>query len=228
MGHGRGRNTAAIWREVSAEVGRDDARSSRSRQTVLVVAVLMFLPPSTRASRAISQSDAAGAPGRGRNDASMSAGQARPGDPVNAANPTLPSQRQTATTYPMLTGPPLRVALLHFRPRSRARPVVPFIAAYTSRAMATQPSLKAAEDFLSFVNNSPTRMLFLRLKQRPALTVNSLPRCQGVQGPAGEGGLQADQGELCPSPHPDRARQPAWELLYDLQIGQKRIGSGTK
>jgi hypothetical protein len=55
--------------------------------------------------------------------------------------------------------PPLRVALLHLTLRPCPRlATVPFISTRTLRTMATQPSLQAANDFLSFVNNSPTRM----------------------------------------------------------------------
>ncbi|KAL5410036.1 hypothetical protein PMIN03_005614 [Paraphaeosphaeria minitans] len=51
---------------------------------------------------------------------------------------------------------PLRAALLHTGPRSSTRVALPFIPSFTARIMSTKPSLAAANDFLSFVNNSPT------------------------------------------------------------------------
>jgi hypothetical protein len=57
----------------------------------------------------------------------------------------------------MLPSPKLRITLLHLAPKT---PLVVSHSEFISsriRTMATKPSLKAAEDFLSFVNASPTR-----------------------------------------------------------------------
>ena len=93
--------------------------------------------------------------------------QMRPAPPAGAgamhhrwavATPHPGRKLQTLTAYPMPVAPPLRAALLHFRQRSCPRIVVPFISPCTLRTMSSQPSLQAANDFLTFVNNSPTRM----------------------------------------------------------------------
>jgi len=58
---------------------------------------------------------------------------------------------------------PPRVGLLHLphlRPVRLALTVPVALLLNPARNMSTKPSLEAAEDFLSFVNASPTRMLF--------------------------------------------------------------------
>ena len=58
----------------------------------------------------------------------------------------------------MLPSSKLRITLLHCAPTSPlAVSHSTFISSHI-RTMSTKPSLKAAEDFLSFVNASPTRM----------------------------------------------------------------------
>lgn len=60
-------------------------------------------------------------------------------------------------TYPMLRGQPTRATL----PQSFSVTTLPLALSCALRTMSTKPSLKAAEDFLSFVNASPTRMFSL-------------------------------------------------------------------
>lgn len=87
----------------------------------------------------------------------------RPGQgrdcPAAQSNPTL-LDRRADHVQSML--PPPRAALLALRLGPRSCSCVAFPLLPTTRAartMSTKPSLKAAEDFLSFVDASPTRML---------------------------------------------------------------------
>ena len=57
----------------------------------------------------------------------------------------------------MLPSSKLRITLLHLAPTTPLVVSHPNFILSRVRTMATKPSLKAAEDFLSFVNASPTR-----------------------------------------------------------------------
>lgn len=116
-------------------------------------------------------------------------------DPAPASLPTphtglFPDR----ATSPMPRGPRLRAALLHLRPTCCAVTTAPFVLTSALRTMSTKPSLKAAEDFLSFVNASPTRtsLAVNDLQVASMLTAGSLSCREISQRAAGEGRLQAD------------------------------------
>lgn len=94
----------------------------------------------------------------------------------------------------------LQASLL--RVTSTTRPIVhvytPLLLSCALTTMAAKPSLKAAEDFLSFVNASPTRMSPL-VCFRPDVdkSPTSFPCCQVSERALGKGRLQADQGMCC-------------------------------
>jgi hypothetical protein len=89
-----------------------------------------------------------------------------------------------SATCPMLRTPTLRVLLLHSRPAYTCISTTLNISSCALRTMSTKPSLEAAEDFLSFVNASPTRMCATskRCAYRCGLTSNySFSCCQVSQ-----------------------------------------------
>jgi hypothetical protein len=97
-------------------------------------------------------------------------------NPATASHPNptppRPSCRPPAQYMPISSR--LQRTLLYPRAISLA-----FVQTTCDRAMSTKPSLAAAEDFLSFVNASPTRMLALYTVSACAIIdPSSLPCCQ--------------------------------------------------
>jgi hypothetical protein len=83
-----------------------------------------------------------------------------PCDGLSALPHTATTLFKTARPNPMPIATSLHHTLLHPSPPARTLAFIPTIFALSrARTMATKPSLAAAEDFLSFVNASPTRML---------------------------------------------------------------------
>jgi hypothetical protein len=77
--------------------------------------------------------------------------------------PHYRGQRQTSQPSHMPMVRPLRHTLLHSGPATLFLTFNPYpVTRSCTRVMTTKPSLAAAEDFLSFVNASPTRMLAAR------------------------------------------------------------------
>jgi hypothetical protein len=120
---------------------------------------------------------------------------AAPMTPATASppNPTppRPSCRPPAQYMPIAR--PLQFTLLH--PGQSASVSLAFVQTTCARAMSTKPSLAAAEDFLSFVNASPTRMLALcTVSAWTIIDPSSFPCRQVGQRKIRKGGLQADSG----------------------------------
>ena len=148
---GEGMMLGLAWRSWRSD-GKTRTASALggSRRVVLVVAVLVFLPPTRVPPRACHPIKHGKRP-RPRPCQSSSR------DPVTWA-PSTPHRRlQPPRPIRASMLKPLQAALLHTGPRRCTYTAVPLILTCTIRTMSTKPSLAAANDFLSFVDASPTR-----------------------------------------------------------------------
>jgi len=128
-------------------------------------------------------------------------------------NASPPTSAVTNRASSIVSTPAIRAFFLHSRPTpahfcttSTLSLSAPYSLLLPSavRTMASKASLKMAEDFLTFVNASPTRELSPQLPPKNLMADkdhNSLPCREISKRPAREGRIQADQGRcsrFCP------------------------------
>jgi hypothetical protein len=130
------------------------AREARARHVVAAMSACFDVPPASTRWRRLLQWESGMA---ARWSLALTFRQAL--DHLSIDTPHRPrSACRRCVQSLMLVSPKLRITLLHCAPTSplavsHSRLILSHI-----RTMTTKPSLKAAEDFLSFVNASPTRM----------------------------------------------------------------------